>query len=97
MKFYVGVTDNDWFKFLSQHRPDEVNFWRPSGINTFRAIELGALFLFKLHSPINYIVGGGFFITYSILLLSLAWEAFGEKNGATRHQRPGRRDYFHNT
>lgn len=85
MKFYVGVTDNDWFRFLSQRRPDEVNFWRPSSTNTFRAIEPGAPFLFKLHSPVNYIIGGGFFVAYSTLPLSLAWEAFGEKNGAASY------------
>jgi putative restriction endonuclease len=62
-----------------------VNFWRPSGTTTFRAIEIGAPFLFKLHSPVNYIVGGGFFVTYSALPLSLAWEAFGEKNGAANY------------
>jgi len=32
MKGFVGVTDNDWFAFLS-HQPgiDEVNFWQPGG------------------------------------------------------------------
>ena len=38
--------------------------------------------LFKLHSPNNYIVGGGFFVRHSILPISLAWDAFGIKNGA---------------
>jgi hypothetical protein len=30
MKFYVGVTDNQWFEVVS-HIPgiDEVNFWQP--------------------------------------------------------------------
>jgi putative restriction endonuclease len=90
MKFFVGVTDNEWFRFLAKLQPDEVNFWRPGGGN-FRAIQEGDLFLFKLHSPYNYIVGGGFFVRHSILPLSLAWEAFGSKNGApdfeTYHQR----------
>jgi hypothetical protein len=28
MKVYVGVTDNDWYRFLSQlPNVDEVNFW----------------------------------------------------------------------
>lgn len=30
MKFYIGVTDDSWFHFLARHRPDEVNFWRPT-------------------------------------------------------------------
>lgn len=82
MKFYVGVTDNRWFEFLASRRPDEVNFWRPGGTGTFQAIPPGALFLFKLHSPDNFIAGGGFFVKHSNIPLSLAWDAFGEKNGA---------------
>jgi len=81
MRFYVAVTDNSWFDYLSHRQPEEVNFWRPSG-KGFEAIAEGALFLFKLHSPRNYIAGGGFFISATQLPLSLAWDAFGEKNGA---------------
>ena len=80
MRFYVGVTDDSWFEFLAARRPDEVNFWRPGG-RGFHAIEPGAPFLFKLHAPNNFIVGGGFFVRHSILPLSLAWSAFAEKNG----------------
>jgi len=82
MKFWVGVTDNNWYNFLRQQQPDEVNFWRPSGKTQFSAIQPGDLFLFKLKSPYNHIAGGGYFVRHSILPLSLAWEAFGEKNGA---------------
>jgi putative restriction endonuclease len=83
MKLYVGVTDNDWFRFL-RARPDldEVNFWQPSGNRAFRLLGAGEPFLFKLHSPENFIVGGGFFVHFSIYPSSLAWEAFGPKNGA---------------
>jgi len=81
MKIYVGVTDDDWFDFLAQHQPDEVNFWRPKNQNNFTAIPVGAPFLFKLHHPLNFIVGGGFLIRHTFLPLSLAWQAFGEKNG----------------
>lgn len=79
----VAVTDYDWFQALRQ-RPDwsEVNFWAPSGAN-FRALQPGELFLFKLHAPRNYIVGGGVFAHAMPLPCSLAWEAFGEANGAT--------------
>ncbi len=31
MKYWVGVTDNNWFNFLSQSNTDEVNFWQPRG------------------------------------------------------------------
>ncbi len=83
MKLYVGVTDNDWYEFLSQlSNVDEINFWQPGGGSQFRAIQPGELFLFKLHSPQNYIAGGGFFAHASLLPVSLAWEAFGQNNGA---------------
>ena len=81
MKFWVGVTDKDWFQFLTNIRPDEANFWQPSGSRSFRALQPGEPFLFKLHSPDNFIVGGGYFVRYSALPASLAWDAFGEKNG----------------
>lgn len=81
MRFWIGITDNDWFDFLSKQQPDEVNFWKPSGKGIFKLLSSGELFLFKLHSPLNYIVGGGFFVKHFNVPLSMAWEAFGEKNG----------------
>lgn len=81
MKLWVGVTDKNWFDHLAVLSPDEVNFWQPSGSKTFRALQPGEPFLFKLHAPHNYIVGGGFFVRYSALPASLAWEAFQRKNG----------------
>lgn len=81
-KAFIGVTDLDWYEFLSS-RPDltEVNFWQPGGRIRFRALERGDLFLFKLHAPNNYIVGGGFFETSSLLPVSIAWDTFGAMNG----------------
>lgn len=81
MKFWLGVTDNNWFSYQEDHRFDEVNFWQPSGTPPFKHVEQGLPFLFKLKKPNNHIVGGGFFVTYSTLPMSLAWEAFGPKNG----------------
>lgn len=83
MKAFVGITDSDWFAFLAS-RPglDEVNFWQPSGAKQFRALEPNELFLFKLHAPRHFIVGGALFAYSTILPLSLAWDAFQEKNGA---------------
>ena len=87
MRFYVGITDFDWFSFLSANAPlDEVNFWRPSPGQGFRALDPGGPFLFKLHSPRNFIVGGGFFGYYTTLPVSFAWKSFGVKNGAHREQ-----------
>jgi len=87
MKGFVAVTDNEWFRFLAQ-KPDidEVNFWQPSGRSIFRALSPGEPFLFKLHAPYNFIVGGGMFVYSTVLPVSLAWEAFGEKNGADSYQ-----------
>ena len=82
MRYWVGVTDKAWHEFLSLIAPEEVNFWQPGGGRTIRAIDTGAPFLFKLKSPLNYIAGGGFYVRHSILPMSLAWEAFKEKNGA---------------
>jgi putative restriction endonuclease len=84
MRAYVAVTDNDWFKFLSsQPKLDEVNFWQPSGSSRFKALNPGELFLFKLHSPHNYIVGGGFFAGSSNdWPINTVWEMFGIANGA---------------
>ena len=73
----------DWFQLL-RSRPglDEVNFWQPGGNRRFRALQPGELFLFKLHAPLNFIVGGGLFAHSSLLPISLAWETFGFANGA---------------
>jgi len=84
MRAFIGVTDGDWFEFLSQEKDlDEVNFWQPSGNVGFRALSPGELFLFKLHSPNNYIVGGGLFAHFTLLPVSVAWEAFKRQNGAS--------------
>jgi len=81
MNFYVAVTDNNWFRFLAERKPDEANFWLPSSGTAFRALDPGGLLLFKLHSPEDYVAGGGFFVKYFAMPVSLAWRAFGEKNG----------------
>jgi putative restriction endonuclease len=44
-------------------------------------LQPGTPFLFKLHYPANVIVGGGFFVRFSVLPARLAWEAFSTKNG----------------
>ncbi len=80
MKFYVGVTDNNWFRFLSQRNPEDVNFWQPSG-SPFKVINPGAPFLMKLKRPNNVIAGVGFFFRHTLLPLTVAWETFGQRNG----------------
>lgn len=82
VKMWVANTDLNWFDFLSNlENVDEVNFWQPSGNANFAAIQHGELFLFKLKSPRNVIGGFGVLSQASNLPLSLAWEAFGVKNG----------------
>jgi putative restriction endonuclease len=82
MKLWLGVTDNDWFDFLSRAGVDEVNFWQPSNRAPFVGLEPGSPFLFKLKRPFNHVAGGGTFVKFSTLPLSLAWDVFGIKNGA---------------
>ena len=96
MRFFSAVTEDDWFSYLSAGvAPDEDNLWQPSGNVQFKALQPGEPFLFKLHSPNDYIVGGGFFGHFSILPVSLAWEAFGQKNGArTIHEMRDRVDHY---
>ena len=84
MKLWVGVTDLDWFDYLAARSPgqiDEVNFWQPSGTQPYKGLPVGGPFLFKLKSPRNVIAGGGFFVRFTRLPCSVAWEAFGIKNG----------------
>ena len=78
---YIAVTDEKSFEIRrAQPSLDEVNFWRPSG-RSFKALQPGELFLFKLHKK-PFIVGGGIFCHYSRIPVWMAWEAFGVKNGA---------------
>lgn len=52
MKIWVGVTDDDWFEYLSTRRPDEVNFWQPSGGRQFRSLDPGeSVFRVRLEFP----------------------------------------------
>ncbi len=107
MKLYLGVTDNNWFRFLSERvGVDEVNFWQPSGSRQFRTLQPGDPFLFKLHHPENFVVGGGIFAHFSVCPIDLAWDAFGFKNGVAtldgmrrrvaryRHTDPDSRENF---
>jgi len=78
---FVGITDWDWFSQLRELEGiDEVNFWQPSP-RGFLALKPGEPFLFKLHSPRNRIVCCGVFARHVQLPVSMAWEAFGAKNG----------------
>lgn len=81
MKYYLGVTDNDWYSFLSKRDDEDINFWQPSGKFKFRVLEPGAPFLFKLKKPFNAIGGIAFFSSHAILPLDVAWDTFKQSNG----------------
>ncbi|PKB25317.1 putative restriction endonuclease [Novosphingobium kunmingense] len=81
VKIFLGVTYKPWFDFLAGIAPDEVNFWQPSGTGEFKALQPGDMFLFKLKGADAAIAGGGVFGHASLAPLSLAWDAFGRKNG----------------
>jgi putative restriction endonuclease len=80
MDMYIGLTDYDWYSRLRSQGYDEVNFWRP-GTQPFQVLPQNGLFLFKLKKPYYAIVGGGFFVSYSLLPIDMVWTAFGLKNG----------------
>jgi len=84
MRGYVANTDFDWFAHLRAIRPpiDEVNFWRPGSGTSFGALAPGEPFFFKLKAPHNAIGGFGYFAHFSRLPVSIAWEVYGEANGA---------------
>lgn len=86
MKFYLGVTDNNWYSFLSQQKREDVNFWQPGGNAAFKVLTSGAPFLFKLKSPTNAIGGVAFFSSHTFLPISIAWDAFNRGNGCDSFQ-----------
>lgn len=94
MRGYVGVTDGDWYQFLAD-QPEavrkEVNFWRPGGGRTFRAVEYGEPFFFKSHAPHNRVVGGGFYGGFAPLPMSEAWDMLGPANGVASLEQMRRR------
>jgi putative restriction endonuclease len=81
MKFYLGVTNNSWYNYLSKINPEDINFWQPGGNMNFRVLTAGAPFLFKLKSPLNAIGGIGFFSSHTFLPLNMAWDTFRNRNG----------------
>lgn len=82
MKTYVGVTDSEWYKFLSTRQHiREVNFWRPYGSRAFKVLTPGEPFIFKTRYPQNTIVGGAIYEGFVSLSISRAWDFFGEGNG----------------
>ena len=80
MKFVVAVTNNRWFEYLHGLNPTEANFWSPGTAAV--QIDPGTPWLFKLHAPVNMVVGGGYFVYRTKLPLGVAWDTFDSENGA---------------
>lgn len=91
MRYWIGITDRAWYERPREQTPDEVNFWQPSPTPVANFLEPGVPFLFKLHAPDNFIVGGGYFVRFSALPARLAWEAFETRNGVTSYDELRRR------
>ncbi len=85
MKFYLGVTDIEWYRHLSTISPEDVNFWQPGGNSNFKVLSPGAPFLFKLKHPYNSIGGIGFFSSQTKLPMNMAWEIFANRNGCNTY------------
>ena len=93
-KFYVGVTDTNWFMYLKEqyqkgNMPIYINFWTP-GSTSFKVLEAGELFLFKLHNKKNSgvngeVAGGGYFSHFERLNMADAWKKYGIGNGAATY------------
>src|SRR5205823_14616065 len=78
----IAITDYHWYQFLSQRRSwDEVNFWKPTTTQRFRAPEFSP-FLFKLKATHRAIAGFGYCARYSELPEWLAWDCVGPANGS---------------
>ena len=81
MKFYLGVTNNSWYDYLSIFEPEDVNFWQPGGASIFQLLSPGEPFMFKLKAPRNVIAGVGFFASHTTLPIKSAWDFFSNRNG----------------
>ena len=84
MRGFVANTDYDWFTYLRAIEPpiDEVNFWKPGSGTSFGALVPGEPLFFKLKAPYRAIAGFGYFAHFSRLPISMAWQVYGDANGA---------------
>ncbi len=84
MNGYVAITDHDWYTHLRAKEDwEEVNFWQPSSHGLLNP-PIGMPFFFKLRVKFGSpIVGFGHFAWRSKLPAWMAWDSFGQANGAS--------------
>lgn len=82
MRFWVGITDRQWFDFLAATPAvEEVNFWQPTTSRPV-TLDVGSPWLFKLHAREGgWIAGGGFFAHWTTMTPRFAWQLFQTRNG----------------
>jgi putative restriction endonuclease len=65
LRFGVGVTDKHSFDYSLVSQPDEADFWQPSFLPCVASLKPAATFLFKLHAPHHFTVGGASLMRFS--------------------------------
>lgn len=82
MRYWVGLTDRQWFDYLAaMPAAEEINFWQPT-ISRPVTLDFGSPWLFKLHaSEGGWIVGGGYFAHWTTMTPRFAWQLFQVRNG----------------
>ena len=84
VEIYIGNTDNRWFDYLRSRQPwQEVNFWKPTPA-TFKAIDEGGIFAFRLKSPRAKIGGFGILASAINVSIQFAWDGLGNANGCEK-------------
>lgn len=88
-KGYIGVTDNNWAKFIKDNSISKANFGCKK--HSFKAIENGDIFFFlkknnaeeKKEKLERKIVGYGIFKKFEVLTIEDAWNIYGVGNGCS--------------
>lgn len=88
-KGYIGITDNNWAKFINDNSINTVNFWCKK--HSFKAIEQGDIFFFlkknnseeKKEKSERKLVGYGIFEKFEVLNIDDAWNKYGTGNGCS--------------
>jgi len=78
---FLDITDDNWFDYLRRNQiTEQVHFWTPSALAR-RLIDLGTLWLLKLHGALDFIAGASVLMRESVLPLQIVWDALGVQSG----------------